>query len=82
MPKIVMVFKDPDVTYEAIEDAAGRSVREMSGLSASEAADLAETRKVAFGEACSPWLRYGEYVGIEIDTDAGTARVLKTNEWK
>jgi hypothetical protein len=28
-------------------------------------------------EQCKPWIKYGEYVTIEIDTDAGTATVCK-----
>lgn len=82
MPKIVMVFKDPDTPYEAIQAAAQKSAAETPGLSKPEAKQLAESRHEAFSSACSPWLRYGEYVGVEIDTDAGTARVLKSEEWK
>jgi len=76
--KIKIHLKDPDGVYESINCAAKRSVEEIIGLklSDSERESLVEGRHESMSESCSKWIKYGEYVTIEIDTDAGTAVVL------
>ncbi len=77
--KIQIQFKDPDSPYDAIQDAVETDVKAMVAagtIDADEAESLAESRlEKEFGK-CGKWLKYREYVTIEIDTDAGTAVVL------
>ena len=75
--KIAITLKDPDGVYESIRDAANESVAGVSGLSGEEVEQLIEARREKIYDACAPWIEYGEYVTIEIDTEAGTAIVCK-----
>lgn len=76
--KLKITLKDPDGVYDSIKDAAESSVGDVTGLSPAEINALAETRQEVLGSQCEPWIEYGEYVTIEIDTDAGTATVCKS----
>jgi hypothetical protein len=73
--KIKITLKDPDGVSESLRDAAESSVPQ--GLTQSERESLTESRQERYGKACEPWIEYGEYVTIEIDTEAGTATVCK-----
>lgn len=73
--KLKITLKDPDGVYESIKDAAQSSIPE--GLDESESESLVESRHEKISEECKPWIKYGEYVTIEIDTEAGTAAVCK-----
>ena len=75
--KLKITLKDPDGVYESIKQAAESSTGDTEGLDNSELEELAETRREKLEEQCKPWIKYGEYVTIEIDTDAGTATVCK-----
>ncbi len=63
--------------YESIKDAAESSTVDLEGLDSSELEELVETRREKLEEQCKPWVKYGEYVTIEINTEAGTATVCK-----
>jgi hypothetical protein len=76
--KIKIHLKDPDGVHDSITDAAKESVKEDSGYDPEELEMLCDIRFNRLSEKCAPWIRYGEYVTIEIDTDAGTAIVCKT----
>ena len=71
--KLKITLKDPDGVYESIKDAAESSTGDTDGLDDNELEELAQKLE----EQCKPWIEYGEYVTIEIDTDAGTATVCK-----
>lgn len=73
--KIKITLKDPDGVYESIKEAAETSVSAVDGLSKKEREELAETRAEQIKEDCGKWVEWGEYVTIEIDTEAGTATV-------
>ena len=75
--KIKITFKDPDRVYEAIQEAAESEAKSIQGLDTHEMALISDTKFKKLSEQCKPWIEYGEYVTIEIDTDAGTATVLK-----
>ena len=75
--KIKITLKDPDGVYESIKDAADSSAGDAEGLDDGELEELAESRREKLEQQCKPWIEYGEYVTIEIDTDEGTAKVLK-----
>lgn len=73
--KLKITLKDPDGVYESIKDAAFSTTGDTEKLGNSELE--AETRREQLEEQCKPWIKCGEYVTIEIDTDAGTATVCK-----
>ena len=77
--KLKITLKDSDGVYESIKDAAESSTGNTEGLDNSELEDLVETRCRKLEEQCKPCIKYGEYVTIEIDTDAKTATVCKDN---
>jgi hypothetical protein len=77
--KITMMFKDPDCIYEAKRDAVKANHEERVkalGLSMGESEALLAASEEAVDEIVSEWTMYGDYAGIEIDTEARTARVL------
>ena len=76
--KIKITLKDPDGICDAVDNAADISARSASGLSEHEIDQIKEARRVRIAEEVAPWIDHGEYVRIEIDTESGTATVLKT----
>lgn len=38
---------------------------------------VSEINKETVEESISKWIKYGEYIKVEFDTDAGTATVLR-----
>ncbi len=75
--KLKITLKDPDGVYDSIRDAAKDSVRAVEGLDDDEREELLGSRHDKIAEQCKPWIDCGEYVRIEIDTEAGTATVCK-----
>lgn len=73
--KLKITLKDPDGVYESIQQAAQSNIPD--GLDEKESESLVESRHENISEQCKPWIEYGEYVTIEIDTEAGTAVVCK-----
>ena len=78
--KIRITLKDPDGVWDSVADAAKESVATTIGLSNDERLSLLETRRASINKALLPWIKYGEYVTIEIDTDAKTATVIPVLE--
>jgi hypothetical protein len=76
--KIKITLRDPYGVYDAVDNAAEISARSVSGLSEHEIDQIKEARRVRIAEDVKPWIDHGEYVRIEIDTESGTATVLKT----
>lgn len=74
--KFRVTFKDPDGPLDCIEDAAKGWAATIEGLSDKERKSIAESRQDYLNDFAGKWLRYGEYVTIEFDTDAGTAVVV------
>ena len=72
--KIKITFKDPDGVYDSITQAARGSL--PAGLSAGERDAIMERRYEEATRQLRLWIKYGEYVTIEFDTDAKTATVL------
>lgn len=75
--KITISIKDPDSVFESISDTVRESLDEMGGLSSEEKDRLSETRVNEMFDILSRWIQYGEYIRIEFDTEAGTAKVLE-----
>jgi len=38
--------------------------------------DIAEDDREEVRQACGKWVRYGEYITVEVDTEAGTCTVI------
>lgn len=64
--KIQITMKDPD----GVEDAISGSVVEYD--------EVRERDRVR--NQLKRWFRFGEYATIEVDLEAGTARVLEVSE--
>lgn len=76
--KLIITFKDPDAVYDAVTDALKAHIEETtSGLCDEEKKNLKESRREAVELALKPWIKHGEYLRVEFDTDAGTAIALK-----
>ena len=75
--KLRITLKDPDGVYDCIREAAESSINEVSGLSDTDVEQLVEVRMKDLSKKCATWIEYSEYVSIEIDTDNGTAIVVK-----
>lgn len=73
--KFQVQMKDPDTLHDAIDDAVAEDVKKL-GLSEDEADRLVELRRDKVAAVCQQWFAYGEYLTVEIDTDAQTATVV------
>ena len=76
--KIRLTLKDPDGVYESVREAASEQLSALEGLSDEELDDLKKSREEEINEDIKQWVEYGEYLTVEIDTDAGTATVTPT----
>lgn len=72
--KFTVTMKDPDGVYESIEDAVNE-IR-VGGLSPEELDAVREKRREKTHHLCKRWFEYGEYLRVEIDTEAQTCTVL------
>lgn len=84
--RIKVTFKAPDGIYEsirgAIDDLISNQRADINGGYYGESnADRCERRnnliENVIPKALSKWIEFGEYVAIEFDTDAMTAKVLE-----
>ena len=74
--KFIVQMKDPDTLHDAIQEAVKEAVETIPGLSEDEREAVQEQRQEAVQELCSKWFEYGEYLRVEIDTEAGTCVVV------
>lgn len=72
--KFIVTMKDPDTLADSIEDAVKEQLL-SSGLPQHEQDLIADDRQEKVYDQCSKWFRYGEYLAVEIDTEAGTCTV-------
>lgn len=76
--KFRVTLKDPDGPYDSMLDAKNEYLATLPNeMTPEEKEAAADARWEALQEAANEWLRWGEYVTIEIDTEAGTATVVK-----
>lgn len=73
--KFKVTMKDPDTLQDAISDAVADDLAKIEGLSDDDRKNLLDGRKAAAAEVAAKWFKYGEYVTVEIDTEAQTATV-------
>jgi len=75
--KFKITFKDPDGVYESTRAAARSSVDLVEGMQPDEKEELIELRYESMYESCRQWVKYGEYITVEIDTDLNTIEVVR-----
>ena len=73
--KFTVSMKDPDTLHDSIREAVAREVKDL-GLDVAESNAVAELRHEKVSDLCSKWFEYGEYLRVEIDTEAGTCTVV------
>jgi hypothetical protein len=73
--KFVVSMKDPDVLENAIRDAVKSEMASVQGLDDEEREAASEVRREKVSELCARWFEYGEYLVVEIDTEAETITV-------
>jgi hypothetical protein len=78
--KFRMLLKDPDGISDAIMDAAKLSLAGNTFMDKSEAEEAREARQERIKSAVETWVEYGDYVEVEFDLEAKTARVLTQAE--
>lgn len=78
--KFRVTMKDPDVLHDAIEEAVDSAVDKMDGLDADEREAVKDKRKENVADSCCAWFKYGEYLTVEVDTDAKTCVVVPNKD--
>lgn len=74
--KFKVMMKDPDTLHDAIREAVKKWSASLREIDEDERESIAESRETKVGELCSKWFEYGEYLQVEIDTDAKTCTVV------
>lgn len=74
--KIRVTLKDPDGVEDCIRDEIMGEVR-LLPISEREKDAICDFRRKIEGEKLCRWIKYGEYVTVEFDTEAMTARVVE-----
>lgn len=77
--KFKVTLKDPDGVFDAVEDVVNEA-EDLKNLHEQEAEAAATARKERLRAFMGAWVEYGEYVTVEFDTEAGTARVVPLKE--
>ena len=72
--KVYVYMKDPDTMRDAVEEAVKADVKKL-GLEGDEAEAIIEMRVQSECEKLKRWFEYGEYLGVDFDTEAMTATV-------
>lgn len=78
--KFKVTMKDPDTLTDAIDEAVKAQIVEIGIIDEDEIEALTEKRADKVRDLCGEWFEYGEYLTVEIDTEAKTATVCKVNE--
>jgi hypothetical protein len=78
--KFRVTMKDPDVLQDAIVDAVMDDLQSVAGISERERTFMKEERSCVIDNLAARWFRYGEYLTVEIDTEAQTCTVLTVEQ--
>ena len=77
--KFKVTMKDPDTLYDAIGEAVEQAVSDTIGVGDQDEREaLIKVRVDKVKIICNKWFEYGEYLTVEIDTDAETCTVVPT----
>lgn len=71
-------MKNPDALLDGIDDAVKEEIEELQ-LPPDEAEALFEVRQERIKKIASKWFEYGEYLSVQIDTEAESISVLPVN---
>lgn len=74
-----VTFKDPDAIYDALQDAVDEELA-ASGLDEEEQEAVKELRLEKYNNLAGKWIKWGEYIEIQFDTEAGTAVVVEPTD--
>ncbi len=77
--KIRVTMKDPDTMHDAVLEAVTSEVKAM-GLPEDEARKLIQIRVDKQADKMAKWFKFSEYLTVECDTDAMTAKVVDVME--
>ena len=77
--KVKVFIKDTDVLQDAVEEAVDEELKN-SGLAEDEQEAVRELRIEKALDVANTWWEYGEYITVEFDTEARTARVVPVDE--
>lgn len=80
--KFKVQMKDPDVLHDSIQEAVENELKGQGvGVTAPDEVEaLSEIRRDKVRALCAKWFRYGEYLTVEIDTDADTCVVCPARD--
>lgn len=76
--KIKLTLKDPDGVHESVGEIVEGIVNQIMSGAAGGLLDrdaLAEQTREGIMKTLAPWVEYGEYITVEVDTEAKTAVV-------
>lgn len=73
--KFTVSMKTPDTLTDAIRDAVEKEVEQIE-VDEDEFESIVEDRCLKVRNICRKWFRYGEYLEVEIDTEAKTCVVV------
>lgn len=75
--KIRVTMKDPDTLYDAIADAVQADTADIADED--ERTAVKEVRGDKARKVARKWFQYGEYLTVEIDTEAETCTAIALN---
>lgn len=77
--KVKVFIKDPDVLQDGVEESVDEELKN-SGLAEDEQEAVRELRIEKALDVANTWWEYSEYITVEFDTEARTARVVPVDE--
>lgn len=80
--KLRITLKDPDALYECVRDQVVNALpeeerEEYDRMNSREQNMFIMDRVEEAQDAAREWMLYGEYITVEIDTEARTCQVIK-----
>lgn len=79
MAIIRVTMKDTDSLYESVREYTEEELKNL-GLPLDEQEILKEARQEKYSESIGKFFEYSEYITIEFNTEANTARVITSSE--
>lgn len=79
MAIITVTLKDPDTMYDAVQDHVDEELK-ASNLPEDEQELVKDARVEKYSEILGNFFEYGEYLTVEFNTEAKTARVVSATE--
>lgn len=75
--KFIVSMKNPDALDEAIQEAVRNDLKRSQDIAADEVDILMEHRCEKIRAICKQWFQHGEYLNVEVDTEANTCIVQR-----